>query len=375
MSLRRSYAAFRRSVAPFLRLSVAQSLPLALVLGLWLLAEQNASAQVIRRCPQSTAAMLSNQIYADARMLINLGVARKLHAEAASMEMDNAVKWVNTYFERRRLNSEARAAENPSYLDKSEKRQQTYRRIHEKSLLPLNSDLSDDLNWMLREILANTSFAEFMSDTPNSMISSEHNAELTTAERHQIWLTEGKLAGEKAIKIRADTAEVLEANWPPVLRDKKFQAARKAFENAREWAIAELKNDKELTEKGAERLMAAVDRLTAELTAEYPRERFKTISPRDWLDYDRAKRRLQELAGSIYRLIETNSAVAFDDSYRFQGKSVAELLQHMMSRGLEFAPADPGGEAAYKKLYNSVRGFYLQLVPDPNKQLRGGFGE
>jgi serine/threonine protein kinase len=321
----------------------------------------------------SSVAALSNQIYLEAQALratanayTAIGIARQANATAASMEMDDKVKWVSTYFERRRNNRQARAAERPPYIDREEKRQEMYRRLMANNLSASSGDLTDELNWMLREILANTSYMEFMSDTPNSMVSSEYNAPLSATERHEIQLSEGKVAVGGGMKFPAD-GEVLETAWPPVLRDDRFQAARKAFEDARDWAVADLKNDNEVTKAGADRLMAAVDRLTSELTKAYPRKRLKTLSPRDGLDYLAGKRFVQSLAESTFRLIETNSALAFDDSYRFRGKNVAELMQHLMSRGLQFARPEKGGEPTYRKLYDSIRGFYLKIVPFPNQ--------
>ena len=69
-------------------------------------------------------------------------------------------------------------------------------------------------------------------------------------------------------------------------------------------------------------------------------------------------------------MIETQSEVAFDASYRFQGDSVAQLLQHMMNKGLEFAPPEPGDEAVYRRVFSAVRALYLKTVPpatDENK--------
>lgn len=374
MNIHQPHAPFRRSLFTFPRRSLtlspppSLSLPLVLSVCLCLAATRDASAQ-IRRLRRPPAIIYSNLLYAEAQALTQFGVARIVNAKAASMEMDNAVKWVNTYFKRRQLNRKYRAAEHTSYLEHAEKRKETYHRIIDKNLVPPNSDLSNELNLMLREILAHSSYADFMSDTPNSMISSEHNAELDKRERHEIQLTEGKLAGGRSMKFRADKAEVLETDrWPMALRDDRFNEARKKFEEARDWAVAELKNDEhQVSNRGADKLMAAVDGLTSKLSEVYPRERLRTISPRDFHDFDTAKHFIQSLVGSTLRLIETNSAVAFDESYRFQGKTVAELLQHMLTRGLEFAPAEPGGEGVYRKLYQSVRGFYKEIVPDPNK--------
>ena len=112
--------------------------------------------------------------------------------------------------------------------------------------------------------------------------------------------------------------------------------------------------------------MRAVDDLATELVAAYPSKRRKSLSPRDGLAFVEAQRYVRSLAMKAYRLIKMENSAAFDGSYRFQGKNVAELLKYMTSTGLEFAPPEPGGELTYRKLYNSIRNTYLRLVPKPN---------
>lgn len=111
----------------------------------------------------------------------------------------------------------------------------------------------------------------------------------------------------------------------------------------------------------------AVDRLSDELKVAYPAERRKKSSAREVMAYVAGEQFLRSLAMSTFRLIETDSALAFDKSYRFQGESVAELLRHLMSKGLELAPCEKGGEPVYRRLYTSVRGYYMQLVPKANE--------
>lgn len=349
---------------------------LALAACAVLFGPRDASAQVLARRPRSSVSLLSDAIFADAALLraegsllVSAAIARNLNAEAASKEMDNSVKWVSTYFERRRINREERAAAHPGHLDRQEKLQVQYRRLIDKNLAAGGADLSEELNWMLRGLLANVSYSTFASDHPGSLITSADNAPLSAAERHQVRVTEGKLSGGKALVFRVDTAEVLETPWPTSLRGKRFEPARKAFEDARDWAVGDLNSVKEVTASNQKRLMAAVDRLSAELQAAYPSERRKALPQRDLMAYVAAERFLRSLAMSTYRLIETHSSLAFDRSFRFQGQSVGELLQHMVSKGLEFAPAEPGGEAVYRKLYYGVRTFYERLVPKPEKEL------
>lgn len=363
---------------PILRLrcmrTTTQSLRLfALALCVVLIASQESSAQRIRRQPRASVTLLSDQILADAAVLrangdflVAAATARKLNAEAASQEMDNAEKWISTYFERRRLNREARAAENPGFVERLEKQQEMQRRLLDKNLAALGGDLSDELNWMLRDLLANTSYSIFMSDSEGSLFSSPDNIELTADDRHQIRVSEGKLAGGKSLAFRIDTAKMLETQWPLVLREKQFDAVRKSFADARDVALHDLESGKEITRDHQAGLMKAVDNLSTELKAAYPQRRRKSLSPQEGLAYITAQRCLRSLAMSTFRLLEMQSASAFNDSYRFQGKSVAELLQHMTSKGLEFAPPEPGGEIAYRKLYNSIRNTYLRLVPNRN---------
>ncbi|HEX7377485.1 MAG TPA: hypothetical protein VF278_10250 [Pirellulales bacterium] len=347
---------------------------LALAVCLFLLASQTVFAQGVRRRAMGGAASMSQQIYADAAtlratgdFLIDTGIARKLHAEAASMEMDNAVKWVSTYFERRRLNKEARAAEHPGYLDHLEKVKENYRRIHDKGLAA-GADLSDDMNWMLREILNHVSVSVFVADGPRGVAGSEYNLPLSADDRHKIRVTESSVAGGKGMIFRIDTAELLETPWPVVLRDERFKAARDAFELARDCALGDLSTGIDIvSEENRRQLTDAVDRLSGELAAAYPSERRRKLSPRDGLAKVEADNFLRSLATSTFRLIATNSNVAFDQSYRFKGDSVADLLRHLMSKGLEFAPCEKGGEAVYRNLYNCVRGYYLDLVPKPDE--------
>ncbi|HEV3345248.1 MAG TPA: hypothetical protein VG125_33025 [Pirellulales bacterium] len=350
------------------------SLLLALTFCAWLTAPPDASAQFVR-CPQSSVSLLTDAIFADAALLVNAqanflvatGVSRKLHAEAASMEMDNSVKWVKTYFERRRLNREARAAENPGYIERLEKRQELYRRIVDKNLPAMGTDLSDDINKMLREILTNASYSVFMSDASGKVYSSQHNAELSADDRRNILVREGKVSGKTPLPIRIDDSRSARMRWPPVLRQERFEAVRKSLEDARESAIGDVKIEQEVTAKNEDRLKKAVDNLRDELAAYY-RDCPKPMPYEDWLAYKTARCSLEAMAVQTFLLVETQNTAAFDGSYRFHGKTVAELLQHMIGKGLEFAPAPPGGQKTYERLYDSVRGFYLELVPEPKKE-------
>jgi len=312
-----------------------------------------------------SAAIISQSDYLRSQggFLTDAATARNLNAQAADQEMRNSITWINTYFERRRLNREYRAAEHPGYLEKEELRNKQYRRLLNTSPKTiLDGDLTDDLNWMLRDLLAHSSYSLFMPDRSDSLLTSPANSPLDQAERHHLRMAE-KASGGKSLVFRADKAQLLETRWPMALRDDRFSQAREHFESARDAALGELRASRKLQHDTEKRLMSAVDALSDELLAAYPRDRL-VHSPPVFLEYLAAKRYIQSLAVGAYRLIQTQAEGAFDDSYRFRGDTVAALLQHMLNKGLEFAPPEPGDEATYRHLFGVVRALYLQAVPD-----------
>lgn len=331
---------------------------------------KTASAQVIVRYYGGTtpysAAIIAQADYlaAQGSFLVSAGIARKLNADAAEHEMKNSVLWVQTYFERRKLNRQYREAENPSYLQKEGKRQQQrYNVIKYNNHLAVNTDVTDELNWMLHDLLARSSASLFLSGYPQSILSSPNNVELSKEEFHHIRLREGGNTGGKSLEFRADTAELLETRWPTALRAADFDELRQGFDRARDQTIADIKTGKNIERSSGARLMTALDRLSEAFNEAYPRQR-RSESSQTYLAYLTSKRYLQSLAVATYRLIETQNQTAFDDSYRFRGSTIGELLQHMLNKGMLFAKAEPGGEGTYQKLYISVRTLYLEALPD-----------
>ena len=137
---------------------------------------------------------------------------------------------------------------------------------------------------------------------------------------------------------------------------------RQCFEEARGKAVEQLRAGERLSRANEEALMAAIDRLAAAFNAAWPQEK-RAADSKTFLVYAAGKRSLQSMAASVYRLIETNDLRLFDDSYRFQGNSVVELVRHLCRYGLEFAPPEPGDEGTYKKLFFAMRTLYLELRP------------
>jgi hypothetical protein len=69
-------------------------------------------------------------------------------------------------------------------------------------------------------------------------------------------------------------------------------------------------------------------------------------------DYVESKRFLNQLTDSLQALKQAGVADYFAN--RPQGKTVEELIRHMANRGLSFAPATSGEEAAYLALHHAL---------------------
>lgn len=73
--------------------------------------------------------------------------------------------------------------------------------------------------------------------------------------------------------------------------------------------------------------------------------------------YLAGKHYLEDLERSVRTLQRPDAAKFFDGTYAAKGQNVPELVAYMTEQGLKFAPASPGGEAAYRSLHSSFTGY------------------
>jgi hypothetical protein len=319
---------------------------------------------IIQRSAVGTAQSALIQAQADFVVAqgINLKLtaqARQINAAAVEHEMKNSVLWIHTYFERRRLNREYREQESPGFQELQKRRTALARKIIEaRPEMLLQGDITNDLNMMIQDMLANVSFDAFLPDS--ELMAAGENLVLTPEEIHHLLLSENKDSQGRALKFRADQAEVLEVKWPTLLRQEEYNSVRKEFESARDAAIETLKAGKDLTAVQEKRLMDSVDALSSRLADRFNPE---GESAQRMLMYLSAKRYIQSLAVATYRIVEIGKDAVASDSRKFKGKTVVELLQHMMSQGLEFAAPEAGDEGTYRKMFSLIRSIYLKTNP------------
>ncbi len=319
--------------------------------------------------PTRGATVLSTYIDAQARYIAAVGdflesraVARRIEADAFDREMDNALKWVETYFERRALNKAYRLKEDPTYLERARKQREV------KKDVTLNypdeikkGEPSVKLNWLLNEI-ANTSLAyAAIYGADDRYLDSEIDLQLLPGDADHIWLTEVAALGQK-VPFRASDAKVFDEDWPLVFRAAEFEAARRAFADATGKALGEIRRDGAISPQTFGEMRQAVDGLRTQLERAYPKEKRQSMRGQDWVVfYDQGRRFVDSQAATVMRAAATNRMETFDGSNRFDGDSVFDLIRHMCHRGLIFAPQKTGDEPTYHKLLDAMVRIYKEF--------------
>jgi len=136
--------------------------------------------------------------------------------------------------------------------------------------------------------------------------------------------------------------------WPLALRDDDSKADRELVNSLAAEAVHQAVNGR--VDAGTLReLSAAANRLRQRLAANV---RDLTAN-----QYAEASRFLGYLDGAIQALGRADAGDYFTRKYAAQGKDVAELVKGLISRGLRFAPATPGDEAAYLAAHRALSAY------------------
>lgn len=289
---------------------------------------------------------------------------------AAKQEIRGALNWVSTYFDRRELSRAYSLKTRPLYSGSERQRQETLnRRVTKLFTEVLRGDPTAELNWLLHQLAGMALPYQYLPGKKSQASpGGDIDVPLTPAAIHQVILTDGGRRNGQLLTFPADTAKILGTPWPRALQAAEFAPLREDFEKARDQALASRAKGKRDWE-AEQRLMAACDALGKRFNEAYPRE-VRVRSCDQYLTYAAGKRFLQATAAGVLRAMTTDDQWVFDGSYRFEGDTALELVQHMCEHGLEFAPCNPGGEGVYRALFEDLRGIYLRLgANDPNRDL------
>jgi hypothetical protein len=137
--------------------------------------------------------------------------------------------------------------------------------------------------------------------------------------------------------------------WPSPLQGREFTDGREDMEGLIADAVNLVKFGNGVDPGMLKDMWAELGRLNAAL--------FNHISEMSPSQYIEAKRYLNLLEDAVRALQDPKAGNYFNQNWLAKGKNVAELVQYMSDKGLQFAPAVPGDADAYRALYHALQAF------------------
>ncbi len=318
------------------------------------------------------ATVLSTYINASANRAVAVGdflesaaIARQIHLESDRMEMENSIKWVETYFERRKLNREYRDELRKDYQETKASIALAYhKRITHADTV---ADPTKDLNYMLDALMGdqNSFAAIFVADKP---IMNSENMELSPNDVLRINMDAGS-----GNKFKLGKAVLIDTIWPKAFDAPVFDDIRFRYDAMRKQTQDEIREG-----NLSLRTFEGLNRLLGELS-----EKFE-----DYYTWQRIKdTKSMDLAGLVYfkesgnRFVQTQRAGAlrafsakdprgYEMRFQFDGDTLTDLLRYCSTHHVKFASPEPTDQDLYAKLYQSLRVIYLEFITDPDTLLR-----
>jgi hypothetical protein len=139
--------------------------------------------------------------------------------------------------------------------------------------------------------------------------------------------------------------------WPQSLMGAEFQAPRELLSKTLKNVVQNLKSGESVGTGSLNDLKKDLAQLNilvsnSELSA---------------TDYIEAKSYLDQVASAVRALGDKDVANYFN--HKFNAKNVAELIDDMRTKGLDFAPAAPGDEGAYRALQQALAAYDYGVSP------------
>jgi hypothetical protein len=166
---------------------------------------------------------------------------------------------------------------------------------------------------------------------------------------HQINFTTGAIEAGSGVGLLKEGGRL---HWPLALQAPAFQPLRERIEQLAYRLVKDAQNGQVDSDARAG-LTRAVTEMQKEL------KRHVDTIPVD--EYIAAKRFLNALEANVKTFTAPDIANYFNGKYEPQATDVAGLAREMTARGLRFAPAPPGSEAAYLSVHRSLATYDQQL--------------
>ena len=307
----------------------------------------------------------ANRIIAQGDFLESAAVARQINLESDRIAMENSIKWVETYFERKKLNREYRDELRKDYQEKKASISLAY---HKRILYgDTVADSTKELNYMLNTLMGNqNSFAAlFVSEEP-------------VMQSRDMELTPDDIAG---IKIDAGSGNnyqlakpiLIDSIWPKVFDPPEFDVIRARYDEIRLKTLNEIRNGT-LTLKTFEELNRTLAELAEIFERHYTWDRIKQLKTMDLAGLIYVKqtgnRFVQNQRAGALRAFSAKDPSAYELRFQFDGDKLTDLLRYCSTHHVKFASPGPSQNELYARLYQALRVIYLEFITDIDPLLR-----
>lgn len=327
---------------------------------------------------------ITSRIYAQADLIraqgnaaVDFAVARNLHAEAYSKELDNWKKELRVYWERKALAERkkleldhVRQIAKMKYLnDRKWQNSRVWDRLkNHPELSETKIKNGSALNFMLARLAASS--LPYRFDPKTSRYSDQALSELSLEADllRNVTLKQGPFRFTASQKVDGTISL-----WPYILRWPDFKQSREAFESSRAAVVKESEDQGQASIETIQRLESALLKLTGEYHGSAKVKQWVKENNR-YTHFYAGDRFLQELDRELLQLEKSGDIRPFrgQSSYdpNLDGDHLVSLLCFMNRNGIEFDRAAPGSEFAYHNLFVLMRGLYL-TVADDDESIKG----
>jgi hypothetical protein len=217
-------------------------------------------------------------------------------------------------------------------------------------------DLERQKKLNLRYTLNNASGSEILAGTSlNTLLDSLKQMQSTGASGPDVPLnsdTLEKINVSAGGGVNPGVFKTEQLTWPSALRGTEFKEDRTAVQRNLAAAVREAEVG-QVEPKRVRDLKDEVDKMIEDLG-----QKIGEVTPSEYID---AKNYLSQLRDGIRALERPDASNYVNGKYAAKGKTVADLVKNMS--GLQFAPATPGSEQAYKDLYEKLVAYYKKAQP------------
>ena len=321
---------------------------------------------------------VTSRIYAQADLIraqgdaaVDYAYARNLHADAYGKELDNWVKELRVYWDRKIVAEQkkleldhVRQISRMKYLnDHRWQNSRLWDRLkNHPELSSAHIRNGDALNFMLARLAASTLPYKFDAKSSRFSAQALEQLELDDQILSQLSLKQGQLTFQANETVGGSINL-----WPYILRWKDFDKARTAFEEARVAAVKESAADGQVSVDSIQRLQNSLIALTSQFHRSQKVAQWVKLKHR-FTHFYSGDRFLQELDREIVQLEKTGDIRPFRGKIVFDpnedSEHVVSLLCFMNRNGVEFGPAKPGSEFAYHQLFVMTRALYLTVAEE-----------